>query len=283
MEKQHGVALFQRTTRRVALTEAGQALFLRINPAVSEIIDAYATLSGYRERPMGTLRISSPRNLRSSFLGPLMARFRESYPDVVLEVSLDDGLIDLIGQRYDAGIRLIESVEKDMVAVRLTPPITWSIVGSPHYFAKHGYPRAPEDLIEHEAIRYRFVTSRAIHRWAFVRRKRTFVVDVSGGVIVDDRQLLVDMARRGLGVAYAADHEVRQELAEGSLVAVLQSFIAADSGAFLYYPRQYQPSKKLRAFIDVAKEVAAQPDVLMCFEKGEAPLPPIRRRAAVQV
>src|SRR5580700_2089157 len=134
LEARHGVTLFQRTTRRVALTEAGQAVFLRLRTAAAEVSEAFAGLSGFRDKPMGTLRITAPRSTSDLFSG-LVPVFRQAYPDVVLEVSLDDAIIDLTAAGYDAGIRLGESVEWDMVAIRLTPEIRWSVVGAPSYFA----------------------------------------------------------------------------------------------------------------------------------------------------
>lgn len=271
MERRHGVVLFQRTTRRVALTEAGQALYLRLRSAASEISDALAALGNYRDRPMGTLRITAPRNTADFLLGALIPRFRDAYPDVTLEISLDDGMVDLVAQGYDAGIRLGESVEKDMVAVRLTPEITWSVVASPGYFAKAGRPSVPEDLVTHESIRYRFVKSQAIHRWGFRSGKRNFVIDVKGRLIVNDRALLVDLACKGLGLAFVADLEVRSQLAAGQLEQVLQSYIPSDTGLYLYFPERSRIQPKLRAFIDIAKEQSSQAEFLELFQRPEFP------------
>src|SRR5580658_8016129 len=133
LERRHGVTLFQRTTRRVALTEAGKTIFLRLRPAAAEISEAFAALSGFRERPMGTLRITAPRSTADLF-NVLVPAFRQAYPQIVLEVSLDDAIVDLVAAGYDAGVRLGESVEKDMIAIRLMPQITWAVVGAPSYF-----------------------------------------------------------------------------------------------------------------------------------------------------
>jgi DNA-binding transcriptional LysR family regulator len=257
LEKRHAVTLFQRTTRRVALTEAGHALFLRLRPAATQISEAFAGLSGFRDRPMGSLRITAP--LSTSFLlNPLVPAFRKAYPDVTLEISLDEALVDLVADGYDAGIRLGDSVEKDMVAVRLTPEITWSIVGAPDYLRKAGRPRAPEDLVRHECIRYRFLTSKVIHRWGFTRGKRNFLVDVSGGLIVSDRRLLVDCAVQGLGLAFVTDREAQEHVEAGRLEPMLQSFIPPDSGLFLYFPARAQTQLKLRVFIDMLKATARE-------------------------
>jgi DNA-binding transcriptional LysR family regulator len=258
LEARHGVTLFQRTTRRVALTEAGQAVFLRLRPAAAEISEAFAGLSGFRDRPMGTLRITAPRST-SDFFSVLVPAFRQACPDVVLDVSLDDAIIDLIAEGYDAGIRLGEAVEKDMVAIRLTPEITWSVVGAPSYFAKTGRPKTPEELVHHQAIRYRFLSSQTLHRWGFKRGKREFLVDVKGGLIVNDRSLLIDFAVKGLGLAYVSDREVRPHVAAGRLEPLLRSYIPSDSGLYLYFPERSQTQLKLRVFIDMVRKMVAQP------------------------
>ena len=258
LEARHGVTLFQRTTRRVALTEAGQAVFLRSRSAAGEISEAFASLSGFRDRPVGTLRITAPRST-SDLFSALVPAFRQACPDVVLDVSLDDAMIDLIAQGYDAGIRLGESVEKDMVAIRLTPQITWSVVGAPSYFANTGRPKTPEDLVHHQAIRYRFLSSQTLHRWGFKRGKREFLVDVRGGLIVNDRALLIDCAVQGLGLAYVSDREVQSHIAAGRLEPLLRSYIPSDAGLYLYFPRHAQTQLKLRMFIDMVRELTAQP------------------------
>jgi DNA-binding transcriptional LysR family regulator len=158
LETRQGVMLFQRTTRRVALTEAGEAVFLRLRPAVSEISDAFAALGGFRDRPMGTLRITAPHGAVEPILGALVPAFRRAYPEVTLEISLDEAIVDLVGAGFDAGIRLGEAVEKDMVAVRLTPEIAWSVVGAPRYFdgpESRDRPKVPEDLVRPGRLRGR--------------------------------------------------------------------------------------------------------------------------------
>jgi DNA-binding transcriptional LysR family regulator len=274
MEARHGVVLFQRTTRRVALTEAGAALLLRLRPAAAEIDDALAALGTFRDRPSGTLRLTVPAMARR-FITPLVAEYARAYPDVTVEVSLDDAIIDLVDAGFDAGVRLGESIEKDMVAVALTPEIRWSIVGAPAYFARAGRPRKPEDLVAHTAVRYRFPGSHAVHRWGFRRGKRSFVVDVGGKLIVDDRLLLVALAAEGLGLAFASHVEVRDRVDAGVLESVLGAFIPSDAGMYLCFPARSQSQLKLRAFIDLAREVIARPDYLaLCrSEMGQESLP----------
>ncbi|QWA11299.1 LysR family transcriptional regulator [Sodalis ligni] len=268
LEHRYGVVLFQRTTRRVALTEAGDSLYRQMRPAVADMLSAIETLEHYRHRPQGTLRVTAPRNNTADYLfNAIVPRFRQAYPEVMLDISLDDGLVDIVAEGFDAGIRLGESVEGDMVAVRLTPEISWSVAATPEYFIRAGRPVIPEDLLRHEAIRYRFVTSRIVHRWEFRSGRRDFVVDVKGGIIVNDRNLLIEFALQGLGLAFVSDYEVRHHYAAGRLESVLREYIPSDSGVFLYFPQRSQTQPKLRAFIDMAKEVASQPGFLDRFRE----------------
>ncbi|MET0776471.1 MAG: LysR family transcriptional regulator [Pseudomonas mandelii] len=254
LERRTGVLLFQRTTRRVALTEAGASLFARLRPAANEIDEALAVLSGFRDQPMGTLRITAPRLSGALLIEPLMPLFRQAYPQVGLDISLDDATVDLMESGFDAGIRLGESIEKDMIAVRLTPDLQWSVVGSPAYFAKAGKPLSPEELTRHACIGFRFASSGSAHRWEFRRDGRDFTVGVESGVLVNDRKLLISAARNGLGLAYACDLEIIDELANGLLERVLQPFVPLSSALYLYFPSRTQTQPKLRAFIDMATQ-----------------------------
>jgi DNA-binding transcriptional LysR family regulator len=259
LEGRQGVMLFRRTTRRVALTEAGQAVFLRLRPAVNDIADAFAALVGFRDRPMGTLRITAPHGAVEPILGALVPAFRRAYPEVSLEISLDEAIVDLVGAGFDAGIRLGEAVEKDMVAVRLTPEIAWSVVGAPRYFEGRERPKVPEDLVRHEALHYRFAGSGGLHRWSFRRGKRDFLVETKGGLVLNDRQMLVDCAVEGLGLAFVSAQESRGAVAQGLLETFLQPYIPVDSGLYLYFPERSQSQLKLRVFIDMARRMAALP------------------------
>jgi DNA-binding transcriptional LysR family regulator len=252
-EQRYGVVLFQRTTRSVVLTEPGAALFERLQPAAADIGDALAHLSSYQARPTGTLRLTMTRFAMTLLVEPFVPEFYRAYPDVTLELSINEGTVDLASGPYDAGIRLGETVEKDMVAVRLTPELRWSVVGSPAYFARAGRPHKPEELTLHEGVIYRFVTSGQRHRWEFNRRGHDFLVDMPGRIVVNERASLLSFARQGLGLAYVADLEVAGDLAEGRLESVLRDYILPTSGAHLYFPAGTQAQPKLRAFIDMAK------------------------------
>ena len=256
LEKRLGLPLFQRTTRRVAPTEAGAALFARLRPAATDIAEAFEALGGYRDRPFGLLRLTVPRMAGSLLIEPLLPAFRTAYPDVSVEIDVDDAAVDLTARGFDAGIRIGEAVEKDMVAVRLTPDIRWSVVGSPAYFARRGRPQTPEELTRHEAIRYRFPGSGAVYRWEFERDGRDFTVEVSGGLTVNDGQLMMSLAVLGQGLAYSSNLHVAEAIAAGKLEPVLQSYLPTSPGLFLYFPARTQTQPKLRAFIDMAAKTA---------------------------
>ncbi|KAA0700474.1 LysR family transcriptional regulator [Neorhizobium sp. P12A] len=252
IERRFGVPLFVRTTRRVALTEAGEALVKRLRPAAEEIGDAIDMLANFRDRPVGNLRLSVPRMALPLIVMPLLPRFREAYPDISVEISVEDAAVDITQRGFDAGIRIGEAIEKDMIAIRLTPEIKWCVVGSSGYFARAGRPETPEDLTHHETIRYRYPASGAIYRWEFERDGREFSVDVPGAITVNDFDLLMQLAQSGAGLSYLANLSVRDAIAEGRLERVLDDYLPTSPGLFLYFPARSQTQPKLRAFIDMA-------------------------------
>ncbi|KXF75879.1 transcriptional regulator [Paramesorhizobium deserti] len=255
LEARVGTPLFIRTTRRVGLTEAGAALFARAAPAASEMTAALEAASALGSEPSGLLRLTVPRMAVPLVIEPAIGVLRQTYPKVAVEIAIEDATVDLTARGFDAGIRIGEYIEPGMVAVRLTRDITWSVIASPAYLAAHGEPQEPEDLTGHEAIRYRFPRSGTIYRWEFERDGKALSVDPRGSLIVNDSALLVSWARAGLGLAYVADITVEAELAAGTLVRVLEPFLPKTPGLFLYFPQRAQTQPKLRAFIDLAKQV----------------------------
>ena len=230
LEAKTGLVLFRRTTRRVGLTEAGVHLLTRVRPAAAQIADAFDSLTDLRERPAGSLRLSVPRVALPIVIEPVLPDFRRAYPDVTVDIDVNDAAVDLTANNLDAGIRIGELLERDMIAVRLTQDLRWSVLGAPSYFAARGRPRTPEDLTQHECIRYRFLTAGSIYRWEFVRGSREFSVDVPGGVTVNDGTLMVSFARRGMGLIYTADLFVPSELQTGELEPVLKEFLPTTAG-----------------------------------------------------
>ncbi|WP_437819536.1 LysR substrate-binding domain-containing protein [Sorangium sp. So ce1078] len=274
LERRCGVVLFQRTTRRVALTEPGESLFQRLRPAIADVEDALAALGDYRGRPSGNLRITAPRMSGAWLLAPLVAQMREAYPELSIEISLDDAFVDLVASGFDAGIRLGDAVEKDMVRVPISNDSSWSIVGSPAYLAQAGRPRAPEDLVRHRAIRQRLLASGVVYRWELERRGKTITVDVPGGVVVDDIALMVALACAGVGLAYVPDQAIERDLSEGRLERVLEAFITKGPGFCLYFPARTQEQPKLRALIETVTSFRGQKREAA----GSRPTRPERRR-----
>lgn len=251
LETRTGLVLFQRTTRRVGLTEAGEQLLARVRPAAAEIAGAFQALTDLRERPAGLLRLSVPRVAVPLVIEPVLPDFRRAYPDVAVEIDVNDAVIDLTTNNLDAGIRIGEQVERDMIAVRLTADLRWSVLGAPAYFVARGRQRTPEELTQHECIRYRFLTAGSIYRWEFVRGGREFSVDAPGSVTVNDVHLMMNCALEGIGLIYTTDLFAAREIAAGKLESVLEEFLPTTPGLFLYFPARTQTQPKLRAFIDM--------------------------------
>jgi DNA-binding transcriptional LysR family regulator len=270
LETRIGLTLFQRTTRNVALTEAGALLLSRLSPAATEIGDAFEALGALRQRPIGTLRLSVPHISLELVVLRVLPEFRKACPDVTVEIDVNDASIDLNEEQLDAGVRIGEFIARDMIAVQLTPNFRWVVVGTPAYFAARGRPKSPQDLTQHECIRYRFPTARTVYRWQFQRKGREFSLDPPGAIMTNDHLAMIALAKRGLGLAYTADLVVAPELASGELEAVLASYLPTKPGLFLYFPTRSQTQPKLRAFIDVMRRVI----------RGSAPpssAPPRRR------
>ena len=253
MEARLGVRLLNRTTRSVALTEAGQQLYATLAPALEEIDAALETVNGFRAHPMGRLRVSVPRSVAACHILPLFRRFSEHYPDIVLELAADNGFIDIVKEGFDAGVRLGESVAPSMVAVRITPDMSRAVVGAPAYFARHPPPQTPNDLRAHNCIGYRKISSGELHRWAFAKDGETLNIAVRGNLILDDAGLMLDAAADGAGLAYTADRYAAPYLADGRLLRVLDDWCPPFPGFYLYYPGRRQISAALRALIETLK------------------------------
>lgn len=254
LEARVGVPLFQRTTRKVALTDAGAALLAQLSPAAKSIAEAMEAVSASRSRPAGSLRLSVPRIALGLVLWDLVPAFRAAYPDITVDLDVNDAAVDLTGEQFDAGIRMGEYIQRDMVAVRLTKDFRCVVVGSPGYFSTRGRPSSPKDLTAHECISYRFPTARTVYRWEFVKGKRMYSVEPQGGVTVNDHLSMIELACRGSGLAYTLDLLAQRALAVGTLEEVLIRHLPKTSGLFLYFPARSQAQPKLRVFIDFANE-----------------------------
>jgi DNA-binding transcriptional LysR family regulator len=253
-EARVGLPLFQRTTRKVALTDAGAALLAQLSPAAQSIAEAMEAATASRARPAGSLRLSVPRIALGLVLWDLVPAFRAAYPDITVDLDVNDASVDLTAEQFDAGIRMGEYIQRDMVAVRLTPDFRYVVVGSPGYFKARGRPTSPKELTAHECIRYRFPTARTVYRWEFVQGKRMYSFEPPGGVTVNDHLSMIELACRGGGLAYTLDLLVQRALAARKLEEALSRHLPKTSGLFLYFPARSQAQPKLRAFIDFAKE-----------------------------
>jgi DNA-binding transcriptional LysR family regulator len=255
LETRLGVRLLNRTTRSVAPTEAGTRLLARLQPALADLDAAVADLAAARGRPSGTLRINSTRIAALHHLAPAIGPFLKAYPEITLDIVIDDRLVDIVGSRFDAGIRLGEKVEKDMVAVRIGGDLRMLVVGSPDYVEAHGRPKTPRDLQSHRCINFRWPTDGSFYRWEFERGNEEIEALVSGPLIVNDPELALAGALDGVGLAYLFEHTVGPHLAAGRLVHVLKEWSPPFPGFYLYYPGRRQMPPPLRAFIDfIGKE-----------------------------
>jgi len=263
LEERVGVRLLQRTTRSVGLTEAGTRFIARLKPAMAGVYEAFDALGELRDRPAGLLRLSLPRFGYEQVLAPRLPKFFEAYPDIHLDASLDDAFVDIVEQGFDAGMRIGEMIDSEMVGVRVSDDLRMAVVGSPAYFAKHGKPKHPRELQSHDCINYRRRSSGVVYRWEFSENQKDFAVTVNGRLLLNDGALMTDAAVKGLGLAYVLERTVRQELADKRLVRVLDGFCSAFPGVFLYYPSRVQVAPKLKALIDFirwpARPKAANP------------------------
>lgn len=249
MEERLDLRLVNRTTRSVALTEAGERLFARVSPAFQDIDDALEDLNSFRGKPAGTLRFNAARQSAQLVLMPIVARFLKAYPEISIEVAVNDGLIDMVSAGFDAGIRFGETVAADMIAVPVGPRQRSAVVASPAFFKHHRPPQTPHALKDLPCIRYRFWGG-ALYRWEFERGGVEVDIDVTGPLTLNDQDLMVDAALDGVGLAYVFEAQVEQLIAKRKLVRVLADWCPAYPGFFMYYPSRRQLPAALRAFVD---------------------------------
>jgi len=253
LEQRVGVRLLQRTTRSVGLTEAGARFVTHVKPAIGIVHEAFESLGELRDRPAGTLRLTLPRLGYVQVLAPKLAAFLAAYPDIDLDISIDDAFVNIIEQGFDAGIRIGEMVEREMIGVRVSHDLRTAIVGSPAYFATRQMPMHPRDLHAHDCINYRRRALGVVYRWEFTENGKDFEIAVNGRLLLNDGELMVQAALDGLGLAYLFESSVRVELAERRLVRVLDSFCTPFPGFFLYYPSRTHVVPKLQALVDFLK------------------------------
>lgn len=253
LEERLGVRLLARTTRSVGTTEAGERLLRSLRPALQDIDRSLTALGELRSKPSGPLRITTPRHPALAVVRPVLKRFLSEHPDIELEVTVEDALVDLVAARYDAGIRLGERIERDMIAVRISGDIRMAVVGSPAYFANRPPPQSPRDLAEHLCINYRESSSGGLYAWEFDDHGQALSVRVSGPLVSNDTDVLVSAAIDGIGLSYVFEGQVEADLKAGRLVRVLAKYCDRFPGFFLYYPSRRQAPPALTALVSALR------------------------------
>jgi len=253
LEAALGLRLLTRTTRSVAPTEAGDRLIETLRPAFDDIDSKLAALSELREKPAGTIRINTSEHAAQAILWPALGRVLPDYPDVKVELVIEAGLIDIVADRFDAGVRLGEQVARDMIAVRISPDLRMAAVAAPSYFARRAPPLSPQDLAQHDCINLRFSTRGDLYAWEFEKDGRELRVRVEGQFVFNRPALVVDAAVAGFGLAFVLEDHVAAEIADGRLIRVLDDWCPPFSGYHLYYPSRRQQSPAFALVVEALR------------------------------
>jgi DNA-binding transcriptional LysR family regulator len=257
LEARLGVRLFNRTTRSVSLTPAGEQFLRRVKPAMSEIADAMHEVNEQRSTPAGLIRINTSEVAGEQILAPIVTEFLRRYGDnVQLELVTEAGLVDIVADGFDAGVRLAEMVPRDMISIPIGRTQRHVVVGAPSYFTTRTLPRSPSDLKEHVCVRYR-LPGGSIYRWEFEKRRQILSVDIAGPLTLDSDRLVLRAALEGAGLAYVSEWSARKALAEGRLVQALSDWTPPYPGLCLYYPSHRHLAAAMRAFTDMIRDLAA--------------------------
>ncbi|HKR20468.1 MAG TPA: LysR family transcriptional regulator [Stellaceae bacterium] len=254
LEERLGVRLLNRTTRSVAPTEAGERLLERLRPLLADFAAAIDAVRAFRDKPAGLIRLTVPPPAASFVLAPVLQRFFAAYPDIRLDISVDNAMVDIVADRYDAGIRVSDNIDRDMIAVRISDPIRRVLVAAPDYLAQHGAPQTPHDLAQHKAILFRLPGGGAFP-WRFLEDGRTIEATPEGSLMVNVPDMAVRAAVDGVGLLYASWHYVKDAIADGRLVPLLEPWQPAEAnGFFLYYPSRRNVPAPLQALINFLRD-----------------------------
>jgi DNA-binding transcriptional LysR family regulator len=253
LEEKLGLRLLARTTRQVAPTEAGERLLAAIGPRFDEIEAELAALSALRDKPAGTIRITTGEYAAQAILWPALARLLPDYPDIKVELMIEQGLTDIVGERYDAGVRLGEQVAKDMIAVRIGPDLRMAVVGAPGYFARHSPPRTPHDLTGHECINLLLPTLGGLYAWEFGKDGRELNVRVEGRLVFNNASFVLEAAAAGFGLACVPEDHARAPLNDGRLVRALEDWCPPFAGYHLYYPSRRQQTPAFALLVETLR------------------------------
>ena len=258
LEEELRVVLVARTTRSVSLTDAGRQLVEAVAPAVAQTRAALAEVSAKPGEIVGRLRLTVPRIAFEFVIKPLLPAFLEQHPRIEVELVFEDRRVDIVAGGFDAGIRLSEYVERDMVSVRLTDSFRFIVVGAPSYLDKRGTPQRPEDLLHHDCLTFRSETTGSLYAWELERGRRTWRVPVRGPVVTNDGLFCAAWAEQGLGLAYIMEPLAKEQLRDGSLRCVLEPYAPSVPGFYLYFPSRAQRSAPLRLLVETIREVTAK-------------------------
>lgn len=255
LERRLGTSLFHRTTRRISLTEAGEALLTNIAPAVQLIETSLEETSLSSNQPSGTLKLIVERLALLHVIDPILPDFCAAYPNVKVDITVSNMHWDFVAGGYDAGILIGSYIAKEMIAVRLSPPFNWAVFGSPSYFERFGRPRVPDDLTGHNCIRFRRPAKGDVYRWEFVENGQNVSIEPTGPLTVNDGELMQTLAARGQGLIYSSTFHAARRVAAGQLEPVLLDYSPGTDGLFLYFTKTAQGQPKLRAFIDACAQL----------------------------
>ncbi|MGZ0750344.1 LysR family transcriptional regulator [Kluyvera sichuanensis] len=253
LESRLDVRLLTRTTRNVAPTEAGEKLYQRLSPHLQEIAQEIAALRDSRERPAGNIRLTAGEHAMNTIIWPRIKPFMQQYPDINIEVTVDNGLTDIVDERFDAGIRLGEQVARDMIAVRIGPDMRMAVVGSPDYLASHGVPQTPHELQQHRCINMRLPTKGGLYAWEFEHNGEPLRVRVEGQLTLNCLPQRIEAAEAGLGLAYVPEDTIAEGVAAGRLQHVLADWCVPFAGYYLYYPSRRQHTTAFALLVEALR------------------------------
>ena len=253
LESRLDVRLLTRTTRNVAPTEAGEKLYQRLSPHLQEIAQEIAALRDSRERPAGNIRLTAGEHAMNTIIWPRIKPFMQQYPDINIEITVDNGLTDIVDERFDAGIRLGEQVARDMIAVRIGPDMRMAVVGSPDYLASHGVPQTPHELQQHRCINMRLPTKGGLYAWEFEHDGEPLRVRVEGQLTLNCLPQRIEAAEAGLGLAYVPEDTIAEGVAAGRLQHVLADWCVPFAGYYLYYPSRRQHTTAFALLVETLR------------------------------
>jgi DNA-binding transcriptional LysR family regulator len=253
LEERLGIRLLTRTTRRVAPTQAGERLLETVGPRLEEIETELASLSELREKPAGTIRITATDYGADTILWPKLTKFLRKYPDIKVEIIVDNALTDIVAERYDAGVRFGEQVAKDMIAVRIGPDVRMAVVGAPAYFRTRSEPKKPQDLLGHSCINLRLQTRGGLYPWDFEKGGRELKVRVEGQLVFNNTKQMLNAALAGFGLGYVPEDLAQPHLAKGRLKRVLEDWCPPYSGHHLFYPSRRQATPAFTLLVDALR------------------------------